>query len=148
MGSTLRTAEAVVLVVVLAALLWLLFSWWRRIRISGGQYTALCRVRAAGTTRSAIVRLGPRAVEFHSLWGAGTRPFAALRRTTVEIQWLDEQTPVAGSRWVRLTGEAAPHGRRLAPGEEIDVVLSPGAGRALRAWQETLPPGHSFSTDL
>ncbi|WP_374929153.1 hypothetical protein [Kytococcus sedentarius] len=147
MPEPLIVAEVVLGVLVLALVGWLLFSWWRRIRISGGHSTAVCVVRRGDDSRPAILRMGPRALEFHSLWGAGTTPFLTLRRTSLEMEWLDETAPAPGGRWVRLVG----HGER-GPGagaeNTLEVALSSGDGRALRAWQETLPPGHSVSLGL
>ncbi|WP_462417218.1 hypothetical protein [Kytococcus sp. Marseille-QA3725] len=151
MGTTFLTVELVLGALLLLLLAWLVFSWWRRVRIAGGCFTALCLVRRPESTRSAIVRLGPRAVEFHSLWGAGTTPFLALGRTSVEMEWLDESGPATGGRWVRLTGLPASgmHANPCSGADAgVDVALSAGDGRALRAWQETLPPGHSFSAEL
>lgn len=145
MGDTLRGLEVVLGLILLATAAWLGFSWYRRVRIAGGHGTALCQLRTPDRTRSAIVRLGPRALELHSLWGTGTTPFAALERTTLEMEWLDEDGPAPGRRWVRVSGRPATPGTTLTGG---DLALSHGDGRALRAWQETLPPGHAFSASL
>lgn len=149
MDEPLLVAEVVLGVLLLAVLGWLLFSVWRRIRIAGGHTTALCRVRTAERTRSAILRMGPRALELHGLWGAGTTPFLTLPRESVEMEWLPGDAPLPGGRWVRLVdGGAVATAASTGDAEGVDVALSSGDGRALRAWQETLPPGHAFSSAL
>lgn len=149
MDQPLLVVELGVGLLVVVLVCFVAFTWWRRIRIAGGHSTAVCTVRQGDDARPAIMRMGPRALEFHGLWGLGTTPYLALRRTTIDLEWLDEAAPRATARWVRLTGDQAGAGARPAGAEvTLDVALPPGDGRALRAWQETLPPGHSVALGL
>ena len=77
MDQPLLVVELGVGLLVVVLVCFVAFTWWRRIRIAGGHSTAVCTVRQGDDSRAAIMRMGPRALEFHGLWGLGTTPYLA-----------------------------------------------------------------------
>ncbi|SNC61503.1 Protein of unknown function [Kytococcus aerolatus] len=141
--DALTLVEIVLALALLLTLLWIGFSGWRRWRIAGGYSTVVGVFRRGDESGTVLVRLGPRALALHPLWGLSTRPQLAVERTSIELELLEETGPTPGSRWVRARGT-------VLGGEStsVDLALTPGDGRALRAWQETLPPGHAVRFSL